>query len=324
MKKLDVLLALMVPTLWGMGIVIAKPAVDQFPPILLMAMRFGLTALLLVWFVPIPKNALRPLLLVALIGSTLQYGMTFNGLRLLDAGTTALIVQAEVPFLSLIAAVWLGERLGMRKVFGMVVAFAGIYLIAGEPRIQGQVVGIALVLAGAFMWAVGQAMMRRLGELGGITAIAWVAVMAAPQLLFASLMLESDHLDHIRSAGWQVWIAVVYLGVVMTAIGYGCWYHVLGRYEVNQVAPFILLTPVTSVLGGWLMLGEGITLHIFAGGVLVVTGVGVIVVERRNREHGAIAVPPAQPAPPAPSPPDQMMGESQNVVDGGLGDEAKP
>jgi O-acetylserine/cysteine efflux transporter len=311
MKKLDVLIALMVPTLWGMGLVVAKPAVDQFPPILLMAMRFGLTALLLVWFVPIPRRALRSLFLVALVGSTLQYGMTFNGLRLLDAGTTALIVQAEVPFLSLIAALWLGERLGVRKILGMVVAFGGIYLIAGEPRIEGQVLGIALVLAGAFMWAVGQAMMRRLGELGGLTAIAWVAVMAAPQLLVASLTLESDHWNHLRGASWEVWGAVIYLGVVMTAIGYGCWYHVLGRYEVNKVGPFILLTPVTSVLGGWLFLGEGITLHILAGGALVMTGVAVIVVERRGRAGEAIALPPAQPAPPAPDPADATSGRDE-------------
>jgi O-acetylserine/cysteine efflux transporter len=305
MKKLDVLIALMVPTLWGMGLVVAKPAVDQFPPILLMAMRFGLTALLLVWFVPIPKRALRSLVLVALVGSTLQYGMTFNGLRLLDAGTTALIVQAEVPFLSLIAALWLGERLGARKIFCMVVAFIGIYLIAGEPRIEGQVFGIVLVLAGAFMWAVGQVMMRRLGELGGLTAVAWVAVMAAPQLLVASLTLESNHWDHLSGAGWQVWAAVVYLGVVMTAIGYGCWYHVLGRYEVNKVGPFILLTPVTSVIGGWLFLGEGMTFHILAGGALVMTGVGVIVVERRGRARGVVRIPPT---PPAPDPADATPG----------------
>ncbi len=304
MKKLDVLIALMVPILWGMGLVIAKPAVDQFPPILLMAMRFGLTALLLVWFVPVPKAVLRPLFLVALIGSTLQYGLTFNGLRLLDAGTTALIVQAEVPFLSLIAAVWLGERLGLRKVFGMIVAFSGIYLIAGEPRIEGKFVGIALVLAGGFMWAVGQVMMRRLGELGGITAIAWIAALAAPQLLAASLILETDHLAYVQGADWKVWATVAYLGIVMTAIGYGCWYHVLGRYEVNKVAPFILLTPVTSVLGGALFLGEGITLYILAGGALVIGGVGIIVIERRNRKGDAIAVPPAQPAPPVPNPND--------------------
>ena len=147
MKKIDVFLALMVPLLWGMGFVVAKPAVDQFPPILLMAMRFGVTAMLLIWFVPIPRAALRSLFLVALIGSTLQYGLTFNGLRLLDAGTTALIVQAEVPFLSLIAALWLGEKLGLRKIIGMVVAFGGIYLIAGEPRLEGKAVGIGLVLA---------------------------------------------------------------------------------------------------------------------------------------------------------------------------------
>ncbi|WP_455372561.1 DMT family transporter [Limibacillus halophilus] len=299
MKPTDVLIALTVPVLWGLGLVIAKPAVDLFPPILLMSLRFGVTAALLVWFVPIPRRVLAQLFFVALIGSTLQYGLTFNGLRLLDASTTALIVQAEVPFLALIAAIWLGEKLGLRKVFGMIIAFAGIYLIAGEPRIEGQFLGIGLVLSGAFMWALGQVMMRRLGEIGGITAIAWVAVMAAPQLLTASLLLESDHLQHLRQADLRVWGAVIYLGVVMTAIGYGCWYHVLGRYEVNRVAPFILLTPVTSVLGGALFLGEEITLIILAGGFLVIFGVGVIVVERSaGRRAKTVSSPPAQPAPP--------------------------
>ncbi len=283
MKKIDVFLALMVPILWGMGFVVAKPAVDQFPPILLMAMRFGVTAMLLVWFVPIPRAALRSLFLVALIGSTLQYGLTFNGLRLLDAGTTALIVQAEVPFLSLIAALWLGEKLGLRKILGMAVAFGGIYLIAGEPRLEGKAVGIGLVLAGAFMWALGQAMMRRLGALGGFTAIAWVSAMAAPQLFIASLIVEADHLTYVRSAGLEVWVAVFYLGAVMTAIGYSCWYHVLGRYEASKVGPFILLTPVMSVLGGILFLGETLTLHIVIGGVLVIGGVGIVLIERRTR-----------------------------------------
>ena len=98
MKLSDVLIALMVPLIWGMGLVIAKPAVDQFPPILLMALRFSVTALLLVWFVPVPKGMRKSLALVALVGSTLQYGLSYNGLKLLDASTTALIVQIETPF----------------------------------------------------------------------------------------------------------------------------------------------------------------------------------------------------------------------------------
>lgn len=90
MKPLDFLIAFTVPVVWGLGLVFAKPAVDQFPPILLMALRFTVSAMLMVWFVRIPRAALKWLFVAALIGSTLQYGLTFNGLKLLDASTTEL------------------------------------------------------------------------------------------------------------------------------------------------------------------------------------------------------------------------------------------
>ncbi|MFQ5785875.1 MAG: DMT family transporter [Alphaproteobacteria bacterium] len=282
MKPLDILIAVAVPVAWGMGIVIAKPVVDQFPPILLMALRFSVSALILVWFVPIPRAALKVLFWATLVGSTFQYGLTFNGLRYLDAGTTALIVQAEVPFMVLTAAVFLKERLGLRQIVGMTVAFAGIYLIAGEPRIQGQTLGVALVLGGALMWAFGQIMVRRLGEIGGVSVIAWVSVFAAPQLFIASALFEHGQFGALAGAGPVLWGAVVYLGVVMTAIGYSCWYHVLGRYQANRVAPFLLLTPVASVLGGFALLGEPLTLHLVIGGSIVILGVGLLVIERRT------------------------------------------
>jgi O-acetylserine/cysteine efflux transporter len=281
MKLGDILIAITVPAVWGLGLVFAKPAVDQFPPILLMALRFSVTALLMVWFVCIPRASLRWLFLAALVGSTLQYGLTFNGLKLLDASTTALIVQAEAPFLALIAAVFFGERLGIRRILGMVIAFAGIYLISGEPRIQDQGLGVALVLGGAFTWALGQTMVRHVGEIGGMTAIAWVSVFAAPQLFVASALVEQGQVAALANAGLSVWATVVYLGVVMTALGYSCWYHVLGRYEVNRVAPFLLLTPVASVIGGALLLGEAITPTILTGGAIIISGVALLVVERR-------------------------------------------
>lgn len=292
MKPVDVLIALCVPAVWGMGLVVAKPAVDQFPPILLMALRFGVSALLLVWFVPIPRKILGRLALVALVGSTLQYGLSFNGLRLLDAGTTSLIVQAETPFLLIISVVWLGERLGPSKLIGILIAFAGIYVISGAPRLEGKWLGIGLALGGAAMWAIGQAMMRRVNEqnpgaMTGIGAIAWISVLATPQLLVASLLFETDHLHHLSTAGPMVWATVAYLGIVMTAIGYGCWYHVLGRYPASTAAPFLLLLPVSSVLGGWLFLGEPITPPILLGGFLVVFGVGLMTIERQRVQAAA-------------------------------------
>jgi O-acetylserine/cysteine efflux transporter len=281
MKPIDILIAVTVPVVWGLGLVFAKPAVDQFPPILLMALRFTVSALALVWFVRIPRASLRWLFIAALVGSTLQYGLTFNGLKLLDASTTALIVQAEVPFVTLIAAVFFGERMGPRRILGMVIAFAGVYLVTGEPRIQDQGLGIALVLGGAFAWALGQVMVRHLGEIGGMTAIAGVSVFAAPQLFLASALVERGQVAALVNAGLSVWATVLYLGLVMTALGYTCWYHVLGRYEVNRVAPFLLLVPVVSVLGGALLLGEALTPTILTGGAIIISGVALLVIERR-------------------------------------------
>ncbi|TFG88439.1 MAG: EamA family transporter [Hyphomicrobiales bacterium] len=293
MKPLDILIAITVPIVWGLGLVFAKPAVDQFPPILLMALRFSVSALLLVWFVRIPRGKLKWLFVAALIGSTLQYGLTFNGLKMLDASTTALIVQSEAPFLTLVAAIFLGERLRLKQILGMAIAFGGIYLISGEPRIQGQGLGVALVLSGAFIWAIGQTMVRRLGEIGGMTAIAWVSVFAAPQLFVASALVERGQVEALANAPLSVWATVLYLGLVMTALGYTCWYHVLGRYEVYRVAPFLLMTPVASVLGGALLLGEAITATILLGGAIIISGVALLVIERRP----VIAAPMPAPVP---------------------------
>lgn len=283
MKPLDSLIAIAVPVLWGMGLVVAKPVIDDFPPILLMAFRFGVAAMILVPFARMPKEAVGKLAVVAFVGSTLQYGMTFNGLKLLDAGTTALLVQVEVVFLVLIAAVWLGERLTVRKWVGMAVAFAGLLVIFGAPRLEGQALGISLVMGGALMWAIGQVMVRWIGPLGGFVTIAWVAAFAAPQLLVLSLVIEGSPLPPLRAAGWEVWAAVAYLGIGMTALAYSCWYHVLGRYEASRVGPFLLLTPVASVIGGWLFLGEPLTLEIMSGGAVLIAGVALLVIERTPR-----------------------------------------
>ncbi len=275
------LVAAAVPVVWGLGVVIAKPAVAECPPLLLMGLRFCASALILLWFVRVPRALLVRLFWVALIGSACQYGLTFNGLRYLDAGTTALVVQAEVPFLTLLGVLWLKERLAPRKLLGMAVAFAGIYLVVGEPRVQGEMDAVAMVLAGAFAWAVGQAMMRRLGHLGGLTAIAWISAFAGPQLLLASALFESGQTAVLADAGWTLWATVLYLGVVMNVVGYGCWYHVLGRYQIQRVAPFLLLLPVTSVAGGALFLGEPLGAPVLLGGAIVLAGVALITVERR-------------------------------------------
>lgn len=280
MKRLDLLLALLVPTIWGLGFTFAKAGLDQFPPILLMALRFSLTALVLVWFIKPPWASMGRIFAIAVVSATIQYGLTFTGLKDLYASTAVLVVQLEVPFGALLAALFLNERLGWRRAFGMALAFLGVVLIAGEPRVGQDFMPLFLVISGAFFWAIGQVMVKALGPFGGFTLIAWVSMFAAPQLFVSSWLLEEGQIEAIRGADWRGWAVVIYLGLVMTALGYAIWYRLLALYQINQVMPFLLLLPVTSICGSILILGERLSSTVAAGGAVVIAGVAVIVIER--------------------------------------------
>ena len=276
----DIGLGVGVALVWGMGVVFAKAAIETFPPILLMFFRFGLTAALLVWFVPIPRGQFARLFWIAVVSAAIQYSLVFTGLKALGASVTVLLLQLEVPFLTLVGALLLGERTSLRKWIGIGVAFAGVALIAGVPEVAAAWSAVLMVISGSISWAIGQAMVRHLDGLDGLTTTAWVAVMATPQLLIMSLLIETGQMAAIRQAGPDVWAIVIYLGFVMTALGYGMWYTLLRRNPVSHVAPFLLLLPVFGVLGGFLFLGERLAGMALVGGAIVIAGVGFILTDR--------------------------------------------
>ena len=282
LRAIDIAMGVAVAVIWGMGVVFAKAAIEHFPPILLMSLRFFVTAAVLVWFVRPPLGMLRYIFVAALVAAAIQYSLTFNGLRGVDASTAVLVIQLEVPFVVLLGALLLKEKPSGRKWLGIAVSFIGVGLIAGEPRLGEAYSFLALLLGGAFAWALGQIMIRRLGQVGGFTLTAWIAVFAAPQLLLISLALEGDPRPHMAGADWVVWWTVAYLGLVMTALGYSLWYSLLGRHPAHRVAPFLLLLPVASVVGGVAILGERLTLVVALGGLIVICGVGFILLEKRS------------------------------------------
>ncbi|MEZ5912936.1 MAG: EamA family transporter [Paracoccaceae bacterium] len=287
----SLLMALAVPALWGLGFVVAKAAMAHFPPILLMALRFTLTALVTVWFMPVPRGQLRALCAIAFIAAAIQYSLTFTGLKGLDAGLAALIVQLEVPFLVLLGALVLGERPSLRKWAGIGLAFCGVALIAWNSGFSGGIVPMVLVIGGAFSWAVGQILVRRLPPISGASLTAWIAVFATPQLYLMSAIFETGQVQAISEAGWPIWAAVAYLGLAMTALAYFLWYSLIRAHHVSMVAPYLLLLPVFSLVGGVVFLGETLSLWRLAGGAVVIAGVALISLERPRRAK-PVAIPP--------------------------------
>ena len=276
MKPLDTLSAISVAIIWGMGFVIAKAAMEHFSPILLMALRFTLTALCMIWFFRPDPKLFNKLFWIAFVSAAIQYSLTFTGVSGIDASTAALLIQLEVPFAILLAAVVLGDKLSIRQGVGVSLAFCGAILIVGEPKLASNMRYVLMVIGGGFAWSLGQIMIKMMRVSGGFSLISSVAVFAAPQLFIASYLLEDNQIDQIITASPAAWAAVVYLGLVMTALGYAMWYRLLGLYDVNMVMPFLLLLPVTSVVGGYLFLDEILTTKTALGGLLALAGVAII------------------------------------------------
>ena len=278
----QILLALIVPITWGFGYALTKIGMDQFTPLLLMSLRFGIAGLILVWFTKPPWEHMRELFIIAFIGSTIQYGLTYYGLKRIDVSTASILVQLEGPILALLSTLILKERLGWPRALGMGLALAGVVVIAGEPRLSDSLDSVALVITGAVFWAIAQIMISRLKSLSGITILAWVAIIATPQMLLISLVIEEGQWESIKTANLVDWSIVFYLSFIMTVIGYSVWYHLLRICDVSKISPFLMLLPVTSIIAGMVLLEEQFTLAMGIGGVLVMTGVASTLIKWRE------------------------------------------
>tara|TARA_B100001123_G_scaffold368595_1_gene429712 strand:- start:748 stop:1605 length:858 start_codon:yes stop_codon:yes gene_type:complete len=284
LKLKDILIALLVPITLGFGFVIAKPAFEHFPPFLLMGLRFTITALILIWWFPIPKGLIKDLIIVSFIGSTLQYALTYSGLNIIDASSAVLLVQIEVPAGVILAYFLLKEKPGIKNIIGICISFFGVYVLTGAPSLEGQFIGVLLTLTGATTWAYGAVLAKPLSEkMNPLALTAWLALFSGPPLIIASNIYDGNMMNYFRSANLTSWIIVAYIGLIMQPVSYGCWYYVLKRHPVHKVLPVMMLLPITGLIASIFLLGEEPGKYIFIGGTIILIGVGMILFGKQKK-----------------------------------------
>ena len=272
----------LVQVLWGANFAVAKFGLDSFSPIFFVALRFSLVAVLLVFVVGLPKPAmLKRLLPLSITMGVMHFTLMFLGMAELDAATSSIAIQLQTPFAAIMAAFFLGETMGWRRIVGMVTAFAGVMLIAGEPRFSDDPWPLLAVVGAAFAWALGNIQVKALGdEIDAVTLNGWIAILAAPQLLLASWLIEGPQWQNVPDATWISWAALLFQAVVIAIFTYWIWYNMMRRYPVNLVIPFTLLLPMIGVAAGALLRDETVTWQMIVGGLATVAGVGIIVLRR--------------------------------------------
>lgn len=274
MAPKDLLLALVVIVAWGLNFVVIRVGLDGLPPMLLGALRFVLAALP-VFFVRRPNLPWRWLIAYGATISLGQFVFLFQAMANgMPAGLASLVLQSQAFFTLAFAALFLGERMRGASLLGLLIAGGGLLLIGLQNGHSTTLLGIVLTLIAASMWAMGNVLTRKFGKVNLMGLVIWGSLIPPIPFFLLSLWLEGpQRIEHaLLNIGMSSVLALLYLALVATLLGYGLWSRLLSRYPAGQVAPFSLLVPVVGLSSSAVLLGERLSTLQWAGAGLVMLG----------------------------------------------------
>jgi drug/metabolite transporter (DMT)-like permease len=274
--------------LWGVSFVATKAALREVSPVTLIFTRFalGVAVLLLILtlrrapLVP-PRNAWPMLALMGFVGIFLHQMIQVHGLTLTTAVRTGWLIGVTPIWSAVLAAFFLGELFGPRKVVGLFLGTMGALLVITRGELSSRVLalpstrGDLLVLASTVTWAIytilGRDTLKRLGS---------ARATAAAMFIGWAMMIPF----FVSTAGWQDFrnlsstsvIAIGFLGVGCSGLGYWFWYAALERIDASQVAAFLYLEPLVTLMAAVALLGESVAASTILGGLLVLVGVLIV------------------------------------------------
>jgi drug/metabolite transporter (DMT)-like permease len=228
------------------------------------------------------------LALMGFVGIFLHQMIQAHALTLTTAVRTGWLIGLTPIWSAVLAAVFLGEGFGPRKLLGLLLGAVGALLVMTRGELSSRILalpatrGDLLILASTVNWAIysilGRHTLKRLGSATATTATMFIGwAMLVPFF--------------VSAAGWQEYrdlsstsvIAIAFLGVGCSGLGYLFWYAALERLETSQVAAFLYLEPLVTLMAAVALLGESVAVSTIVGGLLVLVGV-LIVQTAQSRE----------------------------------------
>lgn len=271
----DLLLALVVIIAWGVNFVVIKVGLDGLPPMLLGGLRFLLVAFPAILLIKRPALPWRWLIAYGATISLGQFAFLFEAMgNGMPPGLASLVLQSQAFFTLFFAAMFLGERLRVASVLGLMVSAGGLVLIGSENGTSVPVFALILTLCAAASWAIGNIITRRFGNVDLVALVIWGALIPPLPFFALSWWLEGPALIEasLRGIGLSSILSLAYLAIVATMLGYGLWSRLLSRYPAGKVAPFSLLVPVVGLSSSALLLDERLSDVQCWGGLLVMGG----------------------------------------------------
>ena len=262
--------------------VVVKVTNGGFGPVFLAGLRsVGGAVVLLVWMkargvsFTLPRSSITAGVISGALFA-IEFMCLFTALDLTTVGRVSIIFYSMPVWLALSAHVLLpAERLSRLRSVGLVLAMGGVVLaLLDRSNGQASLLGDLLALCGAFCWAA-IAMLVRVTPLSRVPPeqqLLWQLIISAPLLVLAA-PLFGDLLRDVQPI--HLW-GLAFQIIAVASFGFLAWFWLMSIYPASSVASFSFLSPVFSVILGWLLLGEHVGWTIWVALALVAAGIFLI------------------------------------------------
>jgi drug/metabolite transporter (DMT)-like permease len=282
--------------IWGSTWLFIKLGLRDLPPLTFAGIRFVIAAIILFALilarrVPLP-NKKRDWILLAVTGVmsfSLNYGLVFWGEQYISSGLAALL-QSTLPAFGLIIAHFYlpGERMTLPRIAGVLLGVLGVGVIfSNQLQVSGPraLWGSAALVGSAFCAAYANVLVKTYGLNLQPTMLAGGQMLfGLVPLLLIGIPLEGNPLNY----HWTpvAVLSLFYLAIVGTVIAFLLYYWLIHNMDVTKTMLIALVTPITAVILGMLILKEELHWRTIVGGAMIMSGIGLIVV-RKGRKADA-------------------------------------
>ncbi len=285
---------------WGSSFVVVKIALDEgLTPISIATFRFLIAgALFLIALIlnktrradyhilAEPKDMIT-LLILSLTGVTLFFMAQYTGIKMANASTAAIFVCLLSPIIiTILSKTMLQEYLTNHQILGSIIAAGGTFavIVGGTPTFSGSrefFLGSLILLSTPFLWAtyslLGKKIMKKYSP---FLTTAYVTILGGLCLIPFCLVEDSFH--KIFSMTCTSWVAILFLSLTCSLLGYYIWLHVLKQVGPAVTSSFLFAEPLVTVLFAVVFIGEKLNLLILSGGLLIFLGVCLVATKQRS------------------------------------------
>lgn len=268
--------------IWSLTWVGIKIGLETIPPFYSAGFRFFLAFLFLSLFAffkrySFPKKIKDHLFFIrfGMINYLVGYASVYWGEQYINSGLAS-VLFAIMPFYTLVFSIWLlpGETINLKKILGLIIGFSGVVAIFSD-QLQfsntDAIYGMTIISIAPAFSATGTLIAKKKMKIYHPVILNTFPIFYC-SIAFFILSLIFEFPARAVFNGKAI-LSIVYLALFGTAIAFVLYFRMLSHQSAVLMSMITFVTPPLALVWGWIILGEQITLYLFLGLLLILTGI---------------------------------------------------